>query len=236
MVSSTTRIALVTGGNRGLGQEIARQLATLGMRVIIGARTLAAGEEATQEDMFAGLMVSAKVLDVTRPEQIQIVVKQIVSDYGRIDVLINNAGISDGWQRPSTVDLDAASMVLNVNLLGAWMCAREVIPHMKANGYGRIVNISSRLASMATMDQWQEPAYRISKVALNALTRVLASEVQGTGILVNAASPGWVRTRLGGPNAPRTVEQGADTPVWLATLPENGPTGGFYGDRVLLPW
>ena len=107
---------------------------------------------------------------------------------------------------------------------------------MRYNRYGRIVNISSRLASLSNMDRFYEPAYRVSKVALNALTRVLAAELNNTGILVNSASPGWVKTRLGGPHAPLTVREGAETPVWLATLPDDGPTGEFFGDRSPLPW
>ncbi len=164
------------------------------------------------------------------------VVGRIIAEHGRIDILVNNAGISDGDQQPSTADLELTSRVWQVNVLGAWQCAKAVIPAMRDAGYGRIVNMSSTLGSLHHMDRATEPAYRVSKAALNALTRVLAADLAGTGILVNSASPGWVRTDLGGPNAPRTVQQGADTAVWLAALPDNGPTGGFFHERKPLEW
>ena len=173
---------------------------------------------------------------MTDPGTITAAVQDALDHYGRIDVLVNNAGISDGDQQPSSIDLELTSTVWRVNVLGAWQCAQAVVPAMRAAGYGRIVNLSSTLGSLHHLTRPTEPAYRVSKAALNAVTRVLAAELAGTGILVNSASPGWVRTDLGGPNAPRTVDQGADTPVWLATLPDDGPTGGFFYEREPLEW
>ena len=180
--------------------------------------------------------VVAERLDVDDPAGIDSCVARVVDRYGRLDVLVNNAGISDGAQRATTPDTKLCEQVWRTNVTGAWLCTAAVVPIMRARGYGRVVNVSSTMGSLARMTAWSEPAYRVSKAALNALTRVLAAELSGSGILVNAASPGWVRTDLGGPRAPRSVAEGADTPVWLATLPDDGPTGGFFLDRSPLDW
>jgi NAD(P)-dependent dehydrogenase (short-subunit alcohol dehydrogenase family) len=229
------RVALVTGTNRGLGYAIARQLAERDIHVIATARDHE--HTSTAEELLGrGLAASGARLDVTQPHTITAVVQHVLDQFGRIDILVNNAGISDEDQQPSNPDFELTSRVWQVNVLGAWQCAQAVIPTMRAAGYGRIVNLSSTLGSLHHMTRSTEPAYRVSKTALNALTRVLAAELAGTGILVNSASPGWVRTDLGGPNAPRSVDQGADTPVWLATLPHDGPTGGFFYERQPLEW
>ena len=233
---SSRRVALVTGANRGLGYAIARQLAEHDIHVVTTARDLAQARSVAEELRGRGRAASAARLDVTAPDTITTAVQHVLDQHGRIDILMNNAGISDGDQQPSHIDPDRTSHVWRVNVLGAWQCAEAVIPAMRAAGYGRIVNLSSTLGSLHHMTRPTEPAYRVSKAALNALTRVLAAELAGTGILVNSASPGWVRTDLGGPNAPRSIEQGADTPVWLATLPDDGPTGGFFYDREPLEW
>lgn len=230
------RVALVTGANRGIGYAIASQLAERDLHVITTARDAEQASKTADLLSSRGLAASGACLDVTEPDMITAVVEHVLNEHGRIDVLVNNAGISDGNQRPSSVDLELTSRVWHVNVLGAWQCAAAVIPAMRAAGYGRIVNLSSTLGSLHHMTRPTEPAYRVSKAALNAVTRVLAAELVDTGILVNAASPGWVRTDLGGPNAPRSVDQGADTPVWLATLPDDGPTGGFFYEREPLEW
>lgn len=226
------RVALVTGANRGLGREIARQLATQRIHVVLTGRDEGQACHAADHLRSQGLSVSSARIDVTDPASIA----ETVTGLQRIDILINNAGITDGDQRAATVSTDEVRRVLEVNLLGAWQCAAAVVPSMINQQYGRIVNISSRLASLTTMTSGTEPAYRVSKTALNALTRVLAADLAGTGVLVNACSPGWVRTELGGPNAPTTVEQGASTPIWLATLPDHGPTGRFFADRRPISW
>jgi NAD(P)-dependent dehydrogenase (short-subunit alcohol dehydrogenase family) len=233
---SSRRIALVTGANRGIGHAIARQLAERDIHVVATARDIGQANRTASELASRGFAASGARLDVTEPDTITAAVQHALDRYGRIDILVNNAGISDGDQLPSDIDLKLTSRVWRVNVLGAWECAEAVIPAMRSAGYGRIVNLSSTLGSLHHMTRPTEPAYRVSKAALNAVTRVLAAELAGSGILVNSASPGWVRTDLGGPNAPRSVDQGADTPVWLATLPDDGPTGGFFYEREPLEW
>ncbi|MBP2474839.1 NAD(P)-dependent dehydrogenase (short-subunit alcohol dehydrogenase family) [Crossiella equi] len=226
----------MTGANRGIGYAIAGQLAERDIHVVATARDIEHANRTATDLISQGWAASGVRLDVTEPDTIAAAVQHTLDQHGRIDILVNNAGISDGDQQPSRIDLELVSRVWEVNVLGAWQCAEAVVPAMRAAGYGRIVNLSSTLGSLHHMTRPTEPAYRVSKAALNAVTRVLAAELADTGILVNSASPGWVRTDLGGPNAPRTVEQGADTPVWLATLPDDGPTGGFFYDREPLEW
>jgi NAD(P)-dependent dehydrogenase (short-subunit alcohol dehydrogenase family) len=233
---NSRRVALVTGANRGIGCGIARQLAERGIHVIVTARDPQQADKTAEELVDLGLAASGTRLDVTEPDTITAVVQHTLDQHGRIDILVNNAGISDGDQQASSIDHALTSRVWQVNVLGAWQCAEAVVPTMRSAGYGRIVNLSSTLGSLHHMTRPTEPAYRVSKAALNALTRILATELAGTGILVNSASPGWVRTDLGGPNAPRSIDQGADTPVWLATLPDDGPTGGFFYERKPLEW
>ncbi len=235
-MTAACRVALVTGANRGIGREIVHQLAARDIHVIVAARDADQAHQTATELTRGGFAASPAHLDVAVPGAAVDAVERVIAEYGRIDILVNNAGISDGNQRPATADLAVASRVWQVNVLGSWQCANAVIPAMRDAGYGRVVNMSSTLGSLFHMDRGTEPAYRVSKAALNALTRVLAADLAGTGILVNSASPGWVRTDLGGPNAPRTVQQGAETAVWLATLPDNGPTGGFFYDHEPLEW
>jgi NAD(P)-dependent dehydrogenase (short-subunit alcohol dehydrogenase family) len=231
------RVALVTGGNRGIGLEIARQLSKHGHHVILGARNKASGENSAAELRKLGYSSSAAELDVTDRGSVREAVAAAMAEFGRIDVLINNAGIAiDGPDHtPSEPDFEKVKATLDTNLLGGWACAAAVLPHMRAAGYGRIVNLSSGMASLGMTSDAESPAYRISKAALNMLTVVLAAEVRGEGILVNAASPGYTQTDMS-PKATRTVELGADTPVWLATLPADGPSGGYFYERSPLPW
>jgi NAD(P)-dependent dehydrogenase (short-subunit alcohol dehydrogenase family) len=231
------RVALVTGANRGLGLEIARQLAERGHHVVMGARTRDSGERAAQQLRDLGCSASAVELDVTDSRSITDAVATAIQEHGSIDVLVNNAGIAlDGPDhRPSDPRFETVRTSLDTNLFGAWECARAVLPSMRTQGYGRIVNMSSNMASLTLTEDDESPAYRISKAALNMLTVLLAAEVRGEGILVNAASPGYTRTDMS-PKATRTVERGADTPVWLATLPSDGPSGGYFHERNELPW
>jgi NAD(P)-dependent dehydrogenase (short-subunit alcohol dehydrogenase family) len=231
------RVALVTGANRGLGLEIAHQLAAQDYHVVVGSRAKDTGERAAQQLRERGYSSSAVALDVADSGSVRGAVSTAVRDHGRIDVLVNNAGIAiDGsGHRASDPRLETVRSTLDTNLFGAWECARAVLPLMRSAGYGRIVNMSSNMASLTLTDDDESPAYRISKAALNMLTVLLAAEVRGEGILVNAASPGYTRTDMS-PNATRTVERGADTPVWLATLPPDGPSGGYFYERAQLPW
>ena len=231
------RVALVTGANRGIGLEIARQLAARGYHLVVGSRSQDSGEKAAQQLRDVGYSSSAVALDVSDAGSITTGVSAVIRELGRIDVLVNNAGIAiDGpGHRPSDPRQETVRGTLETNLFGAWECARAVLPSMRSAGYGRIVNMSSNMASLTLTESHESPAYRISKAALNMLTVLLAAEVRREGILVNAASPGYTRTDMS-PNATRTVEQGADTPVWLATLPADGPSGGYFYERTRLPW
>jgi NAD(P)-dependent dehydrogenase (short-subunit alcohol dehydrogenase family) len=228
------RVALVSGGNRGIGHEVVRQLAALGYTVVLGSRDLARGEEAARE---IGGGVVAKQLDVTDEESIERAIASIAGELGRLDVLVNNAGIAGGgWSTSATdVDLDEVRDTLETNLYGAWRLTQAALPLMRRNGYGRIVNLSSGMGQLSDMGG-HAPAYRVSKTGLNVLTRLLTAELGDENILVNSCCPGWVRTDMGGPHATRSVEEGADTPVWLATLPDDGPRGGFFRSREPIPW
>jgi NAD(P)-dependent dehydrogenase (short-subunit alcohol dehydrogenase family) len=238
------RVALVTGANRGLGFEIARQLADHGITVVMGARDPAQGEAAAQSLHADRRSIYVRHLDVTQATTIQAAVADIIDRYGRLDILVNNAGIMVDSQT-SILELDPVMFqnTLETNAMGPLLLSQACIPHMRENNYGRIVNISSTLGSLtdiATPDSAYavvlSPAYRLSKALLNGLTVLLAKELQGTNILVNSACPGWVRTRLGGDQAPLMPAQGAITPVWLATLPDDGPTGGFFREKRPIPW
>ena len=235
-MTAAARIALVTGGNRGIGFEVCRQLAAHGLIVVLGARDTGQGKAAAKTLQNEGA-VEFQRLDVTSCRSIRACVAAVAERHGRIDVLVNNAGVLMDPRNSRFIDskLDTYRDTLEVNLYGPLQLAQAVVPIMKAKRYGRIVNMSSGLGQLSEMATGT-PAYRISKTALNALTRILAAEFHGNNILVNSACPGWVRTRMGGESASRTPEQGADTAVWLATLPDDGPTGGFFRERKLIPW
>ena len=232
------RVALVTGANRGIGFEIARQLAEIGNRVILGARNLAQGEAAAKTLASNDVKAFAAELDVTDEATIEKITRKIDLDFGRLDILVNNAGILiDETDLPSETAPQTTRTTLETNLLGPWRLCQALIPMMKRNNYGRIVNVSSGAGALSEMsDSLYAPAYSISKTALNALTIMFASELRGSNILVNAICPGWVRTDMGGTSAPRSAKEGADTAVWLATLPDDGPTGGFFRDRSKIEW
>lgn len=230
------RVALVSGANRGLGFEVARQLAASGMTVLLGSRTLAAGEKAARQIRRDGGDAIAVKLDVTVQADIDALIKRIDIDYGRLDILINNAGAYfDMGNHPSSVDINAVRDALDTNLLGAWRLCEATLPLMQRHGYGRIVNVSSGCATLAS-DGDNCPAYRVSKVALNSYTRMLATELRGSGIYVNAVCPGWVATDMGGLGG-RPVADGAAGIVWAACLSsKTSVTGGFFRDQMRIPW
>jgi NAD(P)-dependent dehydrogenase (short-subunit alcohol dehydrogenase family) len=227
------RVALVSGGNRGIGREVARQLLDKGYTVVVGSRDLSKGEAVAQE---LGDGAVATQLDITDDDSVGVAVSSIERDFGRLDVLVNNAGIADGWGATAAeADFDRVQEILDTNLFGSWRLAKAALPLMRRNGYGRIVNVSSGMGQLSDMGG-HSPGYRVSKTGLNALTRMLTAELGGENILVNSVCPGWVRTDMGGANARLSLEEGADTPVWLATLPDGGPTGGFFRARKPIPW
>jgi NAD(P)-dependent dehydrogenase (short-subunit alcohol dehydrogenase family) len=227
------RVALVSGGNRGIGLEIVRQLAERGLRVVLGSRDREGGRAAAAS-LSAGVVV--RQLDVADPESVDRLSRSVEEEFGRLDVLVNNAGITnDEGQRGVDADLERVREALETNLFGAWRLCEVAVPLMQPHGYGRIVNISTGMAALEDMGGGS-PGYRVSKTGLNALTRILASELRGSGILVNSVCPGWVRTDMGGSRAPRPVEEGAEGAVWAATLPNSGPTGGFFRDRRPISW
>jgi NAD(P)-dependent dehydrogenase (short-subunit alcohol dehydrogenase family) len=229
------KVALVTGANRGLGFETCKQLAQLGFTVILSARNIAKGLTATKQLVDRGLEVLFRQLDVSDQNNIIRMANQIEQQFGKLDVLVNNAAILyDMWQNAVGADLQTVNQALLTNLFGPWKLSQVCIPLMKRNKYGRIVNVSSEAGSLYYMSSGT-PAYSISKAALNALTRILAAELHGTGILVNSVDPGWVATDMGGTGG-RPVEEGAKGIVWAATLPDKGPTGGFFFDGKPAPW
>lgn len=235
-----TRIALVTGANRGIGLEIVRQLSRGGLLAVLGTRDLAKGREAAARLASEGLEPPVVSLNVTDGASVRSAVDEVMSLFGRIDVLVNNAGILEEGQTVEDMKvLEVPPAVVietyDTNTLGPLRMMQAVIPIMLAGGYGRVVNLSSGAGQLSDMGKGF-PGYRMSKAALNALTRATAAELGPTPIKVNAMCPGWVRTDMGGPDAPRSVEQGAETAVWLATLPDTGPTGGFYRDKAPIPW
>jgi len=230
------KIAIVTGGNRGLGLEIARQLMKSDVFVVVGARDRAKCDAALASLKGDGA-ADAQVLDVNDTKSVRRFVDYVDKQHGAPSVLVNNAGVYPEETQAKVVGSSTSIWreTLETNLFGAMRMCREVVPLMQRIRYGRIVNMSSGLGQLETMGEGS-PAYRVSKAALNALTRTLAAEVAGSGILVNSMSPGWVRTDMGGDEAPRSVEEGADTAVWLSLLPSSGPTGQFFRDRKPIPW
>ncbi len=236
---STAPIAVVTGAYRGLGLETARRLAELGHRVVLTARREAEGYAAAEQLAAGGADVRFARLDVTAAESVRELRALLERDYGRIDALVNNAGIFPDPAPGSPVssafeaDLDTIRTAFETNTLAALRLCQQLIPLM--DGHGRVVNVSSGMGQLSDMNG-RCPGYRLSKTALNAVTRIFADELQGTDIKVNSVCPGWVRTDMGGPNATLAVEEGARGIVWAATLPADGPSGGFFRHGEPIPW
>jgi NAD(P)-dependent dehydrogenase (short-subunit alcohol dehydrogenase family) len=231
-----SRVALVSGGNRGLGLEIVRTLAERGLRVVLGSRSPERGRAAIELLGDRADFVAVRQLDITNATSVDVLAAWLRRRLGRCDVLVNNAAVlMNGDQDATVVDLEVVRSTLDTNLLGAWRLIQAVVPLMRRCRYGRIVNVSSGTGSIASMGRGVA-AYRVSKAAVNALTRTLARELVHDGILVNACSPDPLRVEDRGPSGPPRLAASADTPVWLATLPDDGPTGGFYRERVKLDW
>lgn len=243
-MNTTKRVALVTGANKGIGLEVCRQLAKMGHQIILGARNIEKGQTAARMLQNEGLSVHAYKIDVTSESDIGGIKDFIVRTYGRLDVLVNNAGVLlDPPRHPPDAEgasifntkLDTIRASLESNTFGALQLCQNLVPLMTKNGYGRVVNVSSGMGQLSDMNGgW--PGYRISKVALNAVTRIVADETQSSNVLVNSVCPGWVRTEMGGQDADLSPAEGADTIVWLATLPDGGPSGGFFRERRPIQW
>jgi NAD(P)-dependent dehydrogenase (short-subunit alcohol dehydrogenase family) len=229
-------VALVTGANRGIGLEVCRQLATRGFAVLLTARDADKARTATRKLGKVG-RIEPLPLDVADANSIKEAAAAVASRYGRFDVLINNAAINyDTWQTVENADINGTVMeTITTNVLGPWRVCQAFLPLLRKSQAGRIVNVSSESGSFADMGAGP-PAYQITKAALNALTRTLAGELRNARILVNAVCPGWVATDMGGAGAPRSVSEGAAGIVWAATLPDDGPSGGFFRDGEPLPW
>ncbi len=224
--------ALVTGANRGIGREVARQLAARGYDVLLTARdeqqATAAAREIADE---TSATVRALALDVSDADSIDAAAAAVGSDPGRLDVLVNNAGVGlDFGVSATTPDFELIERTLQTNFYGAYRLTIALLGLLRASAHPRIVNVSSGMGGVTEMGGWS-PGYRVSKAALNAVTRMLATELKDERLLVNSACPGFVKTDMGAPmGASKSVPDGAAGIVWLATLPDDGPTGGFFRD------
>jgi NAD(P)-dependent dehydrogenase (short-subunit alcohol dehydrogenase family) len=229
---SDSQIVLVTGGNRGIGLEVCRQLAAQGYTVVLGSRDEAKGEAAAAE-LDGDVTVLA--LDVADDESVGAAAAAVDERFGRLDALVNNAAILyDTYNHGVDVDLAEVRRGLETNLFGAWRMVQAFLPLLRRSEHGRIVNVSSGAGSLESMEGGA-PTYAVSKAALNALTRILADELAGDRILVNSVCPGWTETDMGGPGG-RAIEVGAASVVWGVTLADDGPTGGFFRDGEPRPW
>ena len=235
MGNTPTKTALVTGGNRGIGFEVCRQLAARGFAVLLTARDAEKSRAAAAKLKSVG-RVEPVVLDVASAGSIEKATAEVSSRYDCLDVLINNAGINyDTWETVENAEIDGTVIeTIRTNLLGPWRMCQAFLPLLRKSRAGRIVNVTSESGSLASMGAGP-PAYQITKAALNALTRTLAAELRGTSILVNAVCPGWAATEMGGTGG-RPVADGANGILWAATLSDNGPTGGFFRDAKPLAW
>ncbi|HEY9783374.1 MAG TPA: SDR family oxidoreductase [Leptolyngbyaceae cyanobacterium] len=239
----TTGIALITGANKGIGLEIARQLGTQGITVLIGARDEKRGSVAAEKLQAENIDAHAVQLDVTNQQSIDAAAKHIQSEFGKLDILVNNAGIAIDNAPPSQLDMEILRRTYETNFFGVFAVTKAMLPLLHKSQAGRIVNISSGLGSLTQNSdpnyeyaQIKYLAYNSSKTALNAMTVQFAHELKDTPIKVNSADPGYVATDINNNNGPRTVQQGASTPVRLATLPADGPTGSFFDDNGVVPW
>jgi NAD(P)-dependent dehydrogenase (short-subunit alcohol dehydrogenase family) len=233
--NTPSRVALVTGANRGIGLEVCRQLGRQGHTVMLTSRDAAKGRAAAAALRQEGVDVHALSLDVADDRSVKEAAAAVERSPGRLDVLVNNAGILyDTWQHAPAADLAVVREAFETNTLGPWRVTQAFLPLLRRSRHGRIVNVSSGAGALGSMDG-ETPAYAMSKAALNVPTMMLAAELRPSRILVNAVCPGWVATELGGTGG-RPVAEGAAGVVWAATLPDGGPTGGFFRDGTPIPW
>ncbi len=237
-------VALITGANKGIGLEIARGLGEMGITVLLGCRDGARGEQAAEKLQAEELRAEALALDVTDAATIQAAAADITARFGRLDILVNNAGVApDGDLRPSTVDLAVVRATYDVNVFGAIAVTQAMLPLLTKSPHARIVNLSSLLGSLSANAQpnsfgggFARLGYCSSKTALNAVTVQFANEFRSSGMKVNCATPGYCSTDMTGHSGSRSARQGAQTPIRLATLPDDGPTACFFDDDGIVPW
>lgn len=245
-MSAVSKIALITGANKGIGFEIARQLGAQGITILAGVRDQARGEAAVQPLRAAAIDATTVHLDVTNQATIDAAVACIDQTYGKLDILVNNAGIStrEGSTPPSELALEEVRKTFATTVFGVFAVTKAMLPLLRRSEAGRIVNLSSEMGSLSTNSDptsyasYLPPtlAYHASKTALNALTVFFAKELRNTPIKVNSVSPGYVATDLNEHSGFLTPEQGAKVPVAFATLPVDGPTGGFFGEYGVIAW
>ncbi len=230
------KLAAVTGGNRGIGFQICRDLAKEGFKVILTGRAAKKGLDATEKLKDEDLDVKFYHLDIIDSDSIENFYQAIVKDYGKLDVLINNAAIlPEPISSGLSAGLQEIKETMETNVYGAIVLCQKIIPLMIKNNYGRIVNFSSGLGQLKEMGGGYF-AYRVSKTALHAVTKIFASETSGYDIQINCVDPGWVKTDMGGSGATSTPEEGADTAVWLSSRPKGEPSGKFYKNRKIIDW
>lgn len=230
------KIAAVTGGNRGIGFQICRDIANKDLKVLLTARNSEKGAESAKILQDEGLDVTFYELDVSSAESIDNFVSRVTKEFSRIDVLVNNAAIiPDARSSGLSVEIQELQVSLETNVYGIIQLSQKIIQLMIKNNYGRIINLSSGMGQFADMGSGYL-AYRISKTAVNTITKVLANETDSYNIQINSVDPGWVKTEMGGAGASLSVEEGADTIVWLSTRPDNSPTGMFYKKREIISW
>ena len=230
------KIAIVTGGNRGIGFETCRQLSKLGIITILTSRDADKGLRAVKQLREQGNEIVFHQLDVTEEVSIERLKVFVMDTYGRCDILINNAGVFiDRGVSIFKLPVQTLQETFQINAIGALRMCQEFIPLMQAVGYGRVVNVSSGMGSISSMGGGSA-AYKLSKLMMNGMTRIMAAENKQADIKINTMAPGWVRSDMGGASAPRSLSQGADTIIWLATLSQDGPSGGFFEDRASISW
>ena len=244
-MTASSKTALITGANKGIGLETARQLGRQGITVVIGARDASRGSAAAAQLKREGIDAHWVQLDVADQVSVAAAAAKIGKDFGHLDILVNNAGVLDyaGEATSSTVPMETLRSTFDLNFFGLVSVTQAMLPLIRNSPAGRIVNLTSILGSIAEHADPNSPifgskfiAYDASKASVNMFTNHLAHELRDTPIKVNAAHPGWVKTDMGGPDAPMEIAEGARTSVMLATLPDNGPSGGFYHMGVHMRW